>query len=108
MLGCSHRYPRSSRTGGPVGGKLPVNFQIGAFYPFMPYQLSALARTITTAIWAVIAMYWRARMTRLKRPPAGMGLSASFAMIASSSAVPLRHLAEMIPNSAICPRIIVR
>ena len=65
MLGCSHRYPRSSRTGGPVGGKLPVNLQIGPYYPFMPYQLSALARTITTAIWAVIAMYWRARMTRL-------------------------------------------
>jgi hypothetical protein len=43
MLGCSHRYPRSSRTGGPVGGKLPVNLQIGAYHPFMPYQLSAFS-----------------------------------------------------------------
>src|SRR6476620_10446779 len=48
MLGCSHRYPRSSRTGGPVGGKLPVNLQIGAYYPFMPYQLSALVSSYDT------------------------------------------------------------
>jgi len=43
MLGCSHKYPRSSRTGGPVGGKLPVNLQIGAYHPFMLYQLSAFS-----------------------------------------------------------------
>jgi hypothetical protein len=48
MLDCSRRYPRSSRTGDPVGGKLPVNLQIGAYYPFMPYKLSALVSSYDT------------------------------------------------------------
>jgi len=49
--------------------------------------------------------YWRARTLRLNRAADGIRSSPALAMILSSSAVPLRPLAEMTPSSAICPRI---
>ena len=56
-------------------------------------------------ISAVIFAYWRARASRLNRAAAGMRSSSAFAIISNSSAVPLRPLAEIMPSSAICPRI---
>src|SRR6201993_2672161 len=56
-------------------------------------------------ISAAIATYCRARTSRLNRAAAGMQSSFSVAMILSSSAVPLRPFAEIMPSSAICPRI---
>jgi hypothetical protein len=51
------------------------------------------------------AAYWRARTSRLNRAAAGMRWSCSSAMISSSSAVPLRPFAKIMPSSAICARI---
>jgi len=45
------------------------------------------------------------RRKDVNRAAAGIRSSCSSAMISSSSAVPLRPFAEIMPSSAICPRI---
>ena len=68
-------------------------------------RCQAWIRASMATISALTAAYWRARMPRLKRAAAGMRSSCSSAMISSSSAVPLRPFAEIMPSSARCPRI---
>src|SRR5712664_1749160 len=68
-------------------------------------RCQAWMRLSMATVSALIAAYWRARTPRLNRAAAGMRSSCSSAMILSSSAVPLRPFAEMMPSSAICPRI---
>jgi hypothetical protein len=65
----------------------------------------AWIRFSMVTISAPTAAYWRARTSRLNRAAAGMRSSCSSATISSSSAVPLRPFADMMPSSAKCPRI---
>src|SRR6516225_1743609 len=68
-------------------------------------RCQAWMRFSMATISALTTAYWRARTSRLNRAAAGMRSSCSSLMILSSSAVPLRPLAEIMPSSAMCPRM---
>ena len=71
-------------------------------------RCQAWMRFSIAPISAVMATYWRARTSRLNRAAAGMRSSSPLARILSSSAVPLRPLAEMMPSLSHVPTDRVR
>src|SRR5262245_17697283 len=72
---------------------------------FFARAVPSVDTLLDATISDLIVAYWRARTARLNRAAAGIRSSCSSAIISSSFAVPLRPFAEIMPSSAMCPRM---